>query len=152
MAVTCLVYAAGGICILVRTTWSPSNQTRFGSWADEPTQDVARTRRTGKPGPGPADRCQQLRRRVCRAQNRTLLDDALASVRQIFQEARDHLGGTLALIGREVDETAWIILRDGTPSKAKILAITRDLIYSDPSFLEAGVAFAPFAYHPRIRP
>jgi hypothetical protein len=86
-----------------------------------------------------------------RADNRALLDDALASARHITEEARDRIGGTLVLIGRELNEKAGNILRDGTPSEAKILAITRDLIYSDPGFLEAGVAFAPYAYHPRIR-
>ncbi len=86
-----------------------------------------------------------------RADNRTLLDDALASARQISEQARDRIGGTLVLIGRKLDNTAENFLRDGTPSEVKILATTRDLIYSDPGFLEAGVAFAPFAYHPRIR-
>ena len=86
-----------------------------------------------------------------RADNRTLLDDALTSARLISEQARDRIGGTLVRIGRQLDNTAGNILRDGTPSEAKILATTRDLIYSDPGFLEAGVAFAPFAYHPRIR-
>ena len=86
-----------------------------------------------------------------RADNRTLLDDALASARQASEQARDHIGGTLVRIAREVDETAGNILREGTPSEAKILATTRDLIYSDAGFREAGVAFAPFTYHPRIR-
>jgi hypothetical protein len=85
------------------------------------------------------------------AENRTLLDDALASARQISEQARDQIGGTLVRIGRELDNTAGNILRDGTPNEAKILATTRHLIYSDPGFLEAGVAFAPFAYHPRVR-
>ena len=86
-----------------------------------------------------------------RAENRTLLDDALASARQASEQARDQIGGTLVLIARQVDETAGNLLRQGTPSEAKILATTRDLIYSDAGFREAGVAFAPFAYHPRIR-
>lgn len=86
-----------------------------------------------------------------RAQNRALLDDALTTARQISEVARDQIGGTLVRITREVDDTAGNILRDGTPSEAKILAITRNLVYSDPGFQEAGVAFAPFAYHPRIR-
>ncbi len=86
-----------------------------------------------------------------RAENRALLDDALASARQISEAARDQIGGTLVRISREVDGTAENILRDGRPSEAKILAITRKLVYSDPGFQEAGVAFAPFAYHPRIR-
>jgi hypothetical protein len=86
-----------------------------------------------------------------RAENRALLDDALASARQISEAARDQIGGTLVRISREVDGTAGNILRDGTPSEAKLLAITRNLVYSDPGFQEAGVAFAPFAYHPRIR-
>ena len=86
-----------------------------------------------------------------RAENRALLDDALATARQISEVARDQIGGTLVRITREVDDTAGNILRDGTPSEAKILAITRNLVYSDPGFLEAGVVFAPFAYHPRTR-
>ena len=86
-----------------------------------------------------------------RADNRELLDDALTSARQISGEARDYIEGTLARISGDVDEKAGNFLADGTPSEANILAITRDFVYSDPGYLEAGVAFAPFAYHPRIR-
>jgi hypothetical protein len=86
-----------------------------------------------------------------RAENRTLLDDALASTRQISEGARDRIAGTLVIIARQVDESAGSFLQDGTPSEAKILATTRSLVYSDPGFLEAGIAFAPFAFHPRIR-
>jgi hypothetical protein len=50
-----------------------------------------------------------------------------------------------------VDGTAARILSDGTPDEERILAIARDLVYSDPGFVEVGIAFAPFAYHPRIR-
>ena len=48
-----------------------------------------------------------------RAENRALLDDALASARQISEAARDQIGGTLVRISREVDGTAENILRDG---------------------------------------
>lgn len=86
-----------------------------------------------------------------RTENRTSLDAALASAQQISGQARDQIGVTLELIASGVDTTAENILRDGKPSEANILATTRSLIYSDPGFLEVGVAFAPFAYHPRIR-
>jgi len=86
-----------------------------------------------------------------RAQNRALLDSALTSSRQIAEDARDRIGGVLVRVTRELNESAGKILREDTPSEDKILAIIRNLVYSDPGFLEAGVAFAPFAYHPRIR-
>jgi len=86
-----------------------------------------------------------------RAENETLLADALATAQTTTEETRDHIGGTLVRAGREVDGTAARILRDGTPDEDTILAIARNLVYSDPGFVEAGIAFAPFAYHPRIR-
>lgn len=86
-----------------------------------------------------------------RAENETLLADALASAQTISEETRDHIGGTLVRVGRQVDGAAGRVLRDGTPDENRILAIARNLVYSDPGFVEAGVAFAPFAYHPRIR-
>jgi len=86
-----------------------------------------------------------------RAENEALLAGALASAQTIAGETRDRIGGTLVRAGREVDGIAAGILRDGTPDEERILAIARSLVYSDPGFVEAGVAFAPFAYHPRIR-
>ena len=85
------------------------------------------------------------------AANQSLLEDALASAQKVSESARDRISGTLVLIGRQLDEAAANILRDGTPSEDEILAITRNLVYSDSGFVEAGAAFAPFAYHPRIR-
>jgi hypothetical protein len=86
-----------------------------------------------------------------RAHNRTLMENALATTRHAAEQARDNISGTLVLIGRGVDVTAADVLRDGTPDEEKLLAIMRNLVYSDPGFLAAGVAFAPYAYHPRIR-
>lgn len=86
-----------------------------------------------------------------RAQNRALLDSALTSARNTAEAARDEIGGTLVLLARQVDRAATEVFRDDTPSEDRILAITRGLVYSDPGFIEAGVAFAPFAYQPRIR-
>lgn len=86
-----------------------------------------------------------------RAENRARLDDALADARKISDVARDQIGTTLVRIARNVDRTAANILRNGAPDEETLRGITRNLVYSDPGFMEAGVAFAPFAYHPRIR-
>ena len=86
-----------------------------------------------------------------RAENRALLETALASAQSTAEVTRDQIGGTLVRIGRKVDGIAADILRDGTPAEDRILTIARNLVYSDPGFVEAGVAFAPFAYQPRIR-
>jgi len=86
-----------------------------------------------------------------RAENGARLDGALADARQISERARDDIGGSLVILARKMDGTAARILRDGAPSEAAIHDIIRNLVYSDPGFLEAGVAFAPFAYRPRIR-
>jgi hypothetical protein len=86
-----------------------------------------------------------------RAENRSLLEAALESAQTTAGESRDRIGGTLVGIGRAVDGTATDILRGGKPDEDRILAIARNLVYSDPGFVEAGVAFAPFAYQPRIR-
>jgi len=86
-----------------------------------------------------------------RAQNRTLLEDGVTAASQATEQARDSIGGTLVLISRGIDVTAEDVLRNGTPDEERLRAITRNLVYSNPGFLEAGVAFAPYAYHPRIR-
>ncbi len=86
-----------------------------------------------------------------RSENEILVADALASAETIAAETRDHIGGMLVRTGREVDGIAARILRDGTPDEGRVLTIARNLVYSDPGFVEAGIAFAPFAYHPRIR-
>lgn len=86
-----------------------------------------------------------------RAENRELLDEALASATDTAEQTRDRIGVTLVRIARAVDKTAAGILRDGTPDEDTVLSVARNLVYSDPGFMEAGVAFAPFAYRPRIR-
>ena len=86
-----------------------------------------------------------------RAENRALLEDALASAEKLAEETRDRIGGILVTLARTVDRTAAGIVRDGTPDEARVLAIARNLVYSDPGFVEAGIAFAPFAYRERIR-
>ena len=62
-----------------------------------------------------------------RAQNETLLADAVASAQTIAEETRDHIGGTLVRVGRQMDGTAARILHDGTPGENRILAISRNL-------------------------
>ena len=86
-----------------------------------------------------------------RAENAARLDAAVADARQISERASDEIGDTLAIIARQVNDTAAIVLRDGTPSEEQIHERIRDLVYSNPGFLQAGVAFSPFAYRPRIR-
>jgi len=86
-----------------------------------------------------------------RAQNQALLEDAIAAARQVTEQVRDTIGGTLVLTGRGIDITAGNILRHGIPGDDRLRAIARNLVYSNPGFLEAGVAFAPYAYDPRIR-
>lgn len=86
-----------------------------------------------------------------RDENRARLDGALAYARQISDVARDRIATTLVRIARKVDRTAADVLRNGTPDEETVRGIARNLVYSDPGFLEAGIAFAPYAYHPRIR-
>lgn len=86
-----------------------------------------------------------------RSENRALLDSALASAVKLAEQTRDRIGGTLVAVGRSIDSTAEEILQDGTPDEARLLASARNLVYSDPGFVEAGIAFAPFAYRERIR-
>lgn len=86
-----------------------------------------------------------------RAENRALLETAVAASQKLAEATRDHIGGTLVAVGRAVDGTAAGILRDGTPDEARLLASVRNLVYSDPGFVEAGIAFAPFAYREHIR-
>jgi type II secretory pathway pseudopilin PulG len=86
-----------------------------------------------------------------RAENTARLDAALANAQQISERAREQIADKLVIIAEEVNRAAANSLRNGTPSKETIHGIIRNLVYSDPGFLEVGAAFAPFAYHPRIR-
>jgi hypothetical protein len=86
-----------------------------------------------------------------RTENGARLDDALTEVGKASGRTRDQIGDVLVHIAQELNRTAGSLLRDGIPSEQTLHDVTRNLVYSDPGFLEAGVAFAPFAYHPRIR-
>jgi hypothetical protein len=84
-------------------------------------------------------------------EDRNLIDNALSSARQVSEESVSQINNSLNRVASQVDETAQKLFRGGVPSEFLIRALTRRLVYSDPNILQAGVAFAPFAYNSRTR-
>ncbi|MEE8527627.1 MAG: cache domain-containing protein [Gammaproteobacteria bacterium] len=86
-----------------------------------------------------------------RGENRTLLDEALQPAQRLADEVQAQIEGTLRRVAETIDAAAENLLKAGTPDEPDLLAAIRDMMYADPGFVEAGVAFAPFAYDPKMR-
>ncbi len=84
-------------------------------------------------------------------EDRKLMGKALSNARQVSEESVSQINNSLNRVASQVDETAQILFRGGVPSEFLIRALTRKLVYSNPDILQAGVAFAPFAYNSRTR-
>ncbi len=84
-------------------------------------------------------------------ENRTLTNDGLESAMRLGVEAQTRIESTLMRVTETVNKAAENILKNGQDDPKMLLKTIRNIMYSDPEFVEAGVAFAPFAYDPRIR-
>ena len=86
-----------------------------------------------------------------RGENQTLMDDGLQSARRLAEEARTEIAATLKDVSEKTGTVAEQIFSHGEPDTQDLLRAIRTLVYSDPGFVEGGVAFAPYSYDPQIR-
>lgn len=86
-----------------------------------------------------------------RDENRTLVDQGLQGARTLVDEGQAQIEAAVRHVTTTIDEVAENLLKQGRPNESDLLAVIRDMIYSNPDFVEAGVAFAPFAYDRQIR-
>lgn len=86
-----------------------------------------------------------------RGENRTLMSEGIQSAQQLGEEAQTQIEGNLRRVTETIDKASESLLKNGPEDTQQLLAIIRNVMYSDPGFVESGVAFAPFAYDPQIR-
>jgi hypothetical protein len=86
-----------------------------------------------------------------RDENRVLMDKGIQSARHVGKEAQGRIENTLMHATGTIEEQARNLLANRQKDTEQFLAPIRKIMYSDPGFVKAGVAFAPFAYDPKIR-
>ena len=86
-----------------------------------------------------------------RGENRALLSEGLQSAQQRGDESQTQIESTLRRVTEKIDKVSDNLFKNGQDDPQQLLATIRKVMYSDPSFVEAGVAFAPFVYDPQIR-
>ena len=86
-----------------------------------------------------------------RWENRALMREGVQSAQQRGDEAQTQIESTLKRVTKTIDEVSENLFKNGQDDSQQLLATIRKVMYSDPSFVEAGVAFSPFAYDPQIR-
>ena len=86
-----------------------------------------------------------------RGENQALMDERLQSVRRLAEEARTEIAATLKDVSETTGAAAEKIFSQGEPDTPDLLRAIRTLVYSDPGFVEGGVAFAPYSFDPQIR-
>lgn len=79
------------------------------------------------------------------------MDEGLQSAQQLGDEVRSQIDSTLMRVTETVDQASRDLLRNGSEDEDHLLMNIRNVMFSDPNFVESGVAFAPFAYDPQIR-
>ncbi len=86
-----------------------------------------------------------------RGENQALLSEGLLSAQQRGDESQTQIESTLRRVTEKIDKVSENLFKNGQDDPQQLLATIRKVMYSDPSFVEAGVAFAPFVYDPQIR-
>jgi len=86
-----------------------------------------------------------------RGENRALLSEGLQSAQQRGDDTQTQIESTLRRVTETIDKVSENLFKNGQDDPQQLLATIRKVMYSDPSFVEAGVAFSPFAYDPQIR-
>jgi hypothetical protein len=83
--------------------------------------------------------------------NRALMSEGLQSAQQLGDEAQTQIEGNLRRVTETVDKASEDLLKNGQNDSQQLLSTIRNLVYSNPDFVESGVAFSPFAFDPQIR-
>ena len=86
-----------------------------------------------------------------RARNAVLADQGLQLARSIANDAEARIDAAFRNVAQSVDEAATDLSHSGAPNESALLARLRALLYANPDLIEAGIAFAPFAYDPQLR-
>jgi hypothetical protein len=86
-----------------------------------------------------------------RGENRALTSEGLQSAQRLGDEAQTQIESNLRRVTETIDKVSESLLKNGPKDTEQLFAIIRNVMYSDTGFVEAGVAFAPFAYDPQIR-
>jgi cache domain-containing protein len=84
-------------------------------------------------------------------ENRTLLSEGLQSAQQRGGETQTQIESTLRRVAEKVGKVSENLFKNGQDDPQQLLETIRKVMYSDPNFVEAGVAFAPFVYDPQFR-
>ena len=84
-------------------------------------------------------------------ENRVLTTAEIESARRLGNEAQTQIESTLFRISDTVNKASENIFISRQNDTQHLLTTIRNIIYSDPGFVEAGVAFSPFTYDPKIR-
>ena len=83
--------------------------------------------------------------------NRALMSERIQSAQQVGQKAQTQIESNLGHVTETIDKASKGLLKNGQDDTQQLLTTIRNIMYSDPGFVEAGVAFAPFTYDPQIR-
>lgn len=86
-----------------------------------------------------------------RGENRALMSDGLQSAQRLGDKAQIQIESTLRRVSETVDKSSENLLKNGLDDTQQLLTTIRNVMYSDPGFVESGVAFSPFAYDSQIR-
>jgi hypothetical protein len=83
--------------------------------------------------------------------NQELINEGLQSAQQLGQEAQTQIESNLRRVTKTIDKVSDNLLKNELNDTQQLLATIKNVMYSDPGFVEAGIAFAPFAYDQQIR-
>lgn len=86
-----------------------------------------------------------------RMENKSLISEGIQSAQQLGEEAQSKIESKLRHVIKMIDRASENLLENGYKDEHQLLAAIKNIMYSDPGFVEAGVAFAPFSYNPEIR-
>lgn len=86
-----------------------------------------------------------------RGDNQALMNEGLRSAQRHGDEAQTQIESNLRRVTETIGKASRDLLDIGKGDTQQLVKIIRNIMYSDPGFVEAGVAFAPFAYDPQIR-
>lgn len=83
--------------------------------------------------------------------NQALINKGIQAARQLGHKEQTRISHDLRRVTETIDKASDALVQNVREDPRNLLAVIRNIMYSDPGFVEAGVAFAPFAYDPDIR-
>lgn len=88
---------------------------------------------------------------VIRIDERQRLSAAQTHAQEVAVSAQATIEAAMQRVATSVDSLAASLVKDADPDEASLRLQLRKLLYLDPGFVEAGIAYAPFEYDPRTR-